>query len=157
MNDQARWVVQLSLGVMFAVSAASKLRDPVGFARGVELYKIVPRCLAFALAFLVILCEGFLSLSYLGGWLMVFSVPLGLALLSSFFLAVTINLLRRRDLPCFCFGGDEGERISARSLARLAIAISGELVLILQPGFFSSRFARFAYHASARDMVLTMS
>jgi hypothetical protein len=157
MNDQIRWVVQLSLGVMFALSVASKLRDPMGFARGVEEYNIVPRRVASGFAFLVIVCEAFLSVSYLGGWLIVFSVPLGLTLLTGFFAAVSVNLLRQRELPCYCFGSDEGERISARSLARLAMAISGELVLVLEAGFFSSPFTQSARQASPRDIALAVS
>ena len=149
-----RWVVQLCLGTMFALSAASKIGNPRGFARGVEEYRILPRRVAFLFALLVILCEIFLSLSHIFGWLLVYAVPVGVAMLCSFFVAVSVNLARKRNLPCFCFGGYEQEPISSRSLARLAIAILGELLLLLHPGFFDNSFPRAASHASAQDVVL---
>jgi len=155
--SQIRWVVQLSLGIMFALSTASKLADPMGFIRGVREYRILPQRSVLVFSLLLIVCEGFVSLSHLANWLLVFAAPIGLTMLCVFFAAVSVNLVRKRHLPCFCFGSGQRETTSARSLVRLAIAILGELVLLLQPGFFSGSFAHPAYYASAKDAVIAVS
>jgi hypothetical protein len=45
---------------------------------------------------------------------------------------VATNLRRGRRVPCGCFGG-ESERISARSLVRLALLLAAVLVLAVVP------------------------
>lgn len=100
MNVQIGWVVQLSLGVMFAVSTASKLGDPMSFVRGVREYRVLPQRSVLVFAILLIVCEAFVSLSHLGGWLLAFAAPMGLTMLCIFFVAVSVNLVRKRNLSC---------------------------------------------------------
>jgi hypothetical protein len=157
MIENARWVIQLSLGFMFALSAVSKLKDPLSFVRGVTEYRILPRKGTVFFAVFVIVAELLLSISHLSSQMLSLAAPFGFALLSSFVAAVGINLARHRDLPCFCFGAEEGEMISGRTLVRLGIAILGESILMLQPGFFSAPSGRALFTASAHEAVIALA
>lgn len=154
MSDEAWWVIQLALGAVFLLSATGKLRSPIAFARGVVDYEILPPRLAFIFGFLVIPLESFLAFSHLTGWLLVAAVPIGLAILLSFAMAVGLNLARGRGLPCYCFGGQSREMLSGRSLARLVMMISGEFVLLVRPGFFSGSLSRYTAVVTERDLIL---
>jgi len=156
MTDQFPWIVQLSLGVTFALSAASKLREPRLFVHGVEEFRILPHRTVFVFALAVIFCEVLLSLSHLSGFLLTYTAPVGVAMLCSFLIAVSINLAKKRNVPCFCFGGSEDETVSPRSVARLLVVISGEVVVLLGPGHSSSRI-RDGSHTTSNDFVLALA
>jgi len=153
MTDQFPWIVQLSLGVTFALSAASKLREPRAFVEGVEEFAVLPHAIAFVIALAVMIGEVLLSLSHFSGFLLAYTVPVGIAMLFSFLIAVIINLVKKRNVPCFCFGGDE--TISHRSVARLVVVISGELVVL--HGLYSSAPIQEVSHLTPNDVVLTLS
>jgi hypothetical protein len=121
-------VAQLALGGVFLVSSASKLRDPRRFARGLTEYQVLPAGWANAAAGFVIGLEISLALAHLAGQLLTFALPLGLALLATFGVAVGLNLKRGRALPCHCFG-QGSETISGATLVRLALLASGEVFL----------------------------
>ncbi len=140
MTDEARLVVQLALGVVFLLSDTAKLRNPMTFAFGLLL---MPG-------------EVFLALSHLTGWLIVVGVPLAMVTLVSFAVAVGVNLLRRREVPCYCFG-DGRETISGRSLTRLLMMTSGEVVLVTDSGFFGGSWSRSAPVATAKDIGLGLT
>ncbi len=153
MTAEARWVIQVALGGVFLLSAASKLRSPMAFAWGVADYEILPTLAARAFGLVLIPTEVFLALSHLTGWLLVAAVPLGMAILLSFAVAMGVNLARGRGLPCYCFGANGHETVSMRSLARLMMMISGELVLLFEPGFFKGSWSQ-AARVATRDMAL---
>ena len=155
MSDQARSVIQLSIGTMFALSAMGKLVAPRAFIEGVRDYEILPRSLVAIFALVVIILETILSVSHLSGWLLVVTVPLGLALLCCFFVAVSVNLVRRRTLPCYCFGGSGGESISRRSLARVGVAIVAELVLLRRSEVVVNAPGTVVAGLAAQDLILT--
>lgn len=156
MSDDARWVIQLSLGFTFALSAISKLRAPISFIRGVREYQVLPPKIAELFAAFVIFAETFLAVSHLSGQMLRTAVPLGFVVLGIFAAGVVLNLMRHRDLPCFCFGTGE-ELISGRTLARLGITSLGELTLMLKPGFFSTSFARSSLTASVHEVVIAIA
>lgn len=123
-------VVQLALGIVFLLSTAGKLRRPAAFLEGVAEYEVLPRPLALAFGALVIPVEAFLAVAHLTGWGLGVAVPLGIVLLLAFAVAVGVNLGRRRDLLCHCFGSQGGERISWRSAAQILLLLAGEAVLL---------------------------
>jgi hypothetical protein len=127
MIDDLRIVVQLAIGIVFLLSTPGKLIDPKGFARGMVEYRIVPKSVALFGAIPVIVTEIFLTVSHLTGWLLRFAVPVGLAMLLMFSIAVSINLWKGRALRCFCFGASDGELISKRTLIRLLLLLGGEI------------------------------
>jgi hypothetical protein len=128
MTEQLSYAVQLSLGVVFTAAALPKLRHPAAFARTVAGYRLVPRALTGVLAFIVIAIESFLAVAFPTGWAIPVTLPLAAVILTSFALAVAINLRRGRRVPCGCFGG-ESEAVSGRSLARLGTLLGGVLLL----------------------------
>jgi hypothetical protein len=136
MIDEARLVAQLAIGLVFLLSASAKLLNPAGFARGVVEYQVLPESLAYIAGLLLIPLEVFLAVSHLSGWMLAFAVPAGLGALVAFAAAVAINLRRGRALPCYCFGGEGGETISARALARLLLLLACELFVLTDPALF---------------------
>ena len=119
-------VLQLLLGLVFAISTLGKLRRPAAFIRGVEDYEILPRVLAPIAGALLIPVEAFLAVSHLTGWALGAAAPLGLVTLGVFLTAVSVNLARRRDLLCHCFDSAYGERISMRSVVQLVLLLVAE-------------------------------
>jgi hypothetical protein len=124
------YALQLSLGIVFLVAAAPKVRRPGAFAATVAEYRIVPTVLVRAVALTLIALESFLALAFLSGWLVPIAFPLAALALSAFFLSVAVNLHRGRTIRCGCFG-DTREAISGRSLVRLAALMVVLAVLLV--------------------------
>jgi putative oxidoreductase len=124
-----RLIMQLAIGTLFLLSTAGKLRDPGGFVRGVRQYQILP-AIAVQIGLIIIPLEGFLAISHLSGWMLSLSALIGCGLLSIFAVAVTVNLYWGRAVPCYCFGGGGDDTISLRTLARLVLLLTGEMVLL---------------------------
>lgn len=122
------YAVQLSLGIVFLLATITKLRHPSAFAWTVARYRLVPRRVTRATAFLFIATEAFLAFAFLTGWMREIALPLAAAILFAFSAAVGVNLRRGQRIPCGCFGG-ESERVSARSLVRLSMLIVAVLAL----------------------------
>ena len=125
------FVVRLALGLVFLLSVAGKLRNPRAFARGVAEYHIIPGLIVIPVTILIIGLEGWLSLAHLAAWETTIAFPIGLTTFVSFALAVGINLVRGRALPCHCFGGSDDEAISNRTLVRLFLLASSEAFLVM--------------------------
>jgi putative oxidoreductase len=121
---------QMSLGIVFLLSAWTKLRSPLAFARSVAEYKILPAGAARGLALALILVEAFLAIAFLTGWLVRVALLLAALLLILFFIAVALNLIRGRQIACGCFG-DANEQISNRTLARLILLLIVVLLLLV--------------------------
>lgn len=124
---------QLSLGMVFLLSAWSKTRSPLAFAQNVAEYKLAPAKTALGLALILIFLEAFLAIAFLTGWLVNVALPLAITMLILFFIAVGINLRRGRQINCGCFG-DSLEQISLRTLARLLLLLTTTLVLLIFNG-----------------------
>jgi hypothetical protein len=127
--SELRLLAQLALGLVFGLSCGAKLRAPAAFVNGVVEYEVLPRPAALALGVLLIPLEGLLAASLLSGWLAGVALPVAMALLAAFAVAVAINLGRHREVPCHCLGGGEGEKISPRTLARLALLLGGSALV----------------------------
>jgi hypothetical protein len=127
---QAAGALQLSLGLIFALSVAPKLRRPRSFAGDVEDYHLLPRRASLAAALLLIGAELALALALLAGILTRLAIPLALGLLGIFLVAVAVNLRRGRSVACGCFGRAE-ERISGMSIARLLLLSAAAAALLL--------------------------
>lgn len=123
-------VLQLVVGFVFASAFLSKLRDPRGFARSVELYDILPPHLAYAFGLLLVPAEGLVAFAHLTGRLMPALGYVGLALLALFLVAVSIDLRRGLAVSCFCFDMGHGDAISAMTAVRLSALIAAELFAI---------------------------
>ena len=124
-------VVQLAIGWVLLFSSLGKWRDPMGFARGVEDYDVLPDRPAFVFGLLLVPLETAIAVSHLTGWWISAALLFGLAMFGSFAVAVAINLKRGRALPCYCFGDRDGETLSPQTLARLLLLIAGEGLLLV--------------------------
>ena len=124
------YALQLSLGCVFLLAAIPKVSHPAAFARTVAAYRLVPRRVARALAPLFVATECVLAAVFLTGWMTRIGLLLAAATLLAFSAAVAVNLRRGRQVACGCFGGED-ERISARSLVRLALLLAVVLLLLV--------------------------
>lgn len=120
---------RLSLGIVFMLSALSKLRRPHDFAQNVIDYDILPRKIAIGFAFALIPLETFLGIALFAGLMIDAALLLAAVTLIAFLFAVGINMKRGRPIACGCFGG-AGEQISLRTLARLFLLLIAILVLV---------------------------
>lgn len=132
------FALQLALGGMFGLSAASKLRRPADFAAIVDGYQLVPTRATPWVAGAVILAESFVAVSCLAGWQVLVGAITVLALVLVFAIGTTINLRRGRAIDCGCFA--EAEEISPRTLQRLGIIASGGA--LLSAGLVSEEVSR---------------
>jgi TRAP-type C4-dicarboxylate transport system permease small subunit len=123
-------IAQFAVGTVFLISAAGKLRDPRSFTRGIEDYEILPERMALSASLLIIVVEIWLATAHLTGWWLSWALPAGSALLACFAAAVAVNLRRGRTLPCYCFGTLGRESISGRTLGRLLLLFSTEVLLL---------------------------
>lgn len=114
--------LQAVLGTVFFLAAVGKLRRPSRFVAAVGGYELVPSALIAPLSIGLMVTESVVSLSLLSGWLLDVGTSAAGALLLAFAAAISINLRRGRHVPCGCFGS-AGERISGRTLVRLAMLI----------------------------------
>lgn len=121
--------VQATIGLVFLFSAFGKLRDPRGFVRGVIAYQVLPQRLAIGYGLLLVPLEVALALSMLSDRFVRTGAVLALLLLTSFLLAVGLNVRRGRALSCFCFGAAAGEQVSGRSLARIVLLLTATVLV----------------------------
>jgi putative oxidoreductase len=133
------YVLQLGLGVTFLLAALPKLRRPRAFAQAVGEYGLVPGRAAVAVAPALLLLESFLAAALLTGWAARVGAVLASVTLVGFAAAVAINLRRGRIVSCGCFG-DPAEKISARTLARLALLLAGCVLLIAGTAWTDASF-----------------
>lgn len=97
-------LLSLGLALIFLASAIPKLRHPKGFILAVLEYRVLPTRLSWIYARLLPPLELLLALLLLSGTA-VRSVAIVLSLLlTSFIIAIGINLVRGRNLDCHCFG-----------------------------------------------------
>src|SRR5215469_8230279 len=104
MRIDAAFAVQFAVVDVFLFSVAGKLYDPVRFARGVLDYEILSPPLAYYAASLIIIFESLLAASHLTNRFVRLTSFFGLILLLVFLVAVSVNLAKKRKIPCHCFG-----------------------------------------------------
>lgn len=119
---QITYAVQLSVGIVFLAAVIPKVHHPRAFVRNVGAYRLLPEPLTVPVALCVVAMESFLTLTLLTSWMVRVALPLAALLLTAFSIAIAMNLHRGRRIRCGCFGG-ESERISTRSLVRLALLL----------------------------------
>lgn len=130
--DEILYALQLVLGIVFLRAALGKLRSPRHFVDTVKDYELLPTKVAEVTAFLIIPTEFALAAAFLSGVGLVLAIPASVIVLAAFLTAVSVNLLRRHEVECGCFGG--AETISGGSAARLVGLAGGAVALaVLDP------------------------
>lgn len=157
--SELRLVVQLALGLVFALACLAKLRAPAAFVRGVVGYQVLPRPAALVLGAALIPLEGLLGAALLSGWLAGAALPVAVVLLAGFTAAVAVNLARHREVPCHCLGGGAGEPISRRTLGRLAMLLGGAALLAADRGQWGLPLTRWtaARVAAGEDLLQALT
>lgn len=124
------FALQLAIGFVFLVAAVSKLRRPRSFSGLIRDYNIVPSAVVVPTSTLIVAVEFFLAVALVTGAVLPVALPLAVATLVVFAVAVSVNLRRGRLVRCGCFGDDD-ERISGRSVARLGEMLLAAIVLMV--------------------------
>ncbi len=120
----------IALGLVILRSFLGKIGDVPGFLSGVVNYRLLPASLARAYGIAIIPTEGLVAVCLLSGWQRTPAIAILAALFLSF--AVAVGKARRHhlDIPCHCFGGDDTERVSRRTIARLGLLLMLSLLLL---------------------------
>jgi uncharacterized membrane protein YphA (DoxX/SURF4 family) len=126
------------LGLVFAVSAWTKLRDFPAFLGALTTMRVLPEALDRPMAALVVILEVAVPLLLL----VTVTAPLGLALaavlLIGFAAAISVTLARGTGAACACFGPAShpfGRRHLVRNALLAVLAGAGALVGVGQSAF----------------------
>src|SRR5205823_2691449 len=140
------WVtirVQIALGVIFVVAALPKIVDPPSFAHMIYNYKLIPWPLINAMALIMPWIELFCGLALaLGIWTGTTRTIIG-ALLVTFIIAISINLLRGNAIDCGCFDVSAAGKTTEERLADMRFVILRDVGMLLMIGqlWYASRRA----------------
>lgn len=147
-------LTQLAIGLVFLRSSLGKLRHPGQFATGMSEYRLLPASLVQPSAILIIAAELLIAVSHLTGVQLQYSVLSALALLSMLVVATIATMWRGLAVPCLCFSGGEGQMVSKRTVARLALLLSAEFMLWL--GLWSGVKWPAPYNLDAAEVLIAV-
>lgn len=116
---------------MFLVAGASKLSDLGEFADAIKHYRIIPGATAGAVSRGVATTEVVLGVVLILGLGISYAALVGSALLVVFALAMAINLLRGRRIPCGC--KRESEPIQIKHIVRNLVSVAVLAYLVTLP------------------------
>jgi hypothetical protein len=117
--------------VIFGSAALGKVRDFARFTGVLRDYQVMPaRCVVPA-AMIVIVTEGFITLTIWFSTLRAIAVGVAIALLASYALAIALNLWRgRREIDCGCSFGGIGEGGTGEPISWVLPFRNGLLALV---------------------------
>ena len=127
--------VQLALGVFFVAAALPKIVDPPSFAHMVYNYRIVPGALINLMALTMPWIELLSGLALILGIWKATARTIIAALLITFIIAISINLLRSNAIDCGCFDVTAAGKSRDERLADMRLVIlrdTGMLLMALQ-------------------------
>ncbi|GEM_PF-1372158 len=104
---QSQLTLRLALGFVFLIAAATKLRAPAAFVRGVLEYHVLPPPLGRIYGWLLPLVELSAALLLLSGFLLVVAEGAAVLMLSSFIVATVAVMIQGRSANCNCFGASQ--------------------------------------------------
>ena len=97
-------VVAILIGLIFIYAGAVKVVDPVGFARDIDNYKMLPWQMSVGLALYLPWLEIFCGIGLITRILFRGSVLIVTLLMALFIVATVIAKARGLDISCGCFG-----------------------------------------------------
>ena len=97
-------IIALIVGCIFIYAGAIKVMDPIGFARDIDNYHILPWGVSIRLAFYLPWLEVFCGLAVLCGLFYRGGLLILNALISIFIIASIVAKARGLDISCGCFG-----------------------------------------------------
>lgn len=123
--------VQIALGAIFVAAALPKIVDPPSFAHMVYNYRIVPgplvNLMGLTMPWIELLCGLALILGIWKGT----ARTLIAAMLVTFILAITINLLRNNAIDCGCFDVSAAGKTKDERLADMHFVILRDAGMLL--------------------------
>lgn len=97
-------IVAIAIGLLFIYAGVVKVVDPVGFARDIDNYKMLPWTVSVSLAFYLPWLEILCGLALITRLLFRGAVFLVTALMVVFIIATVAAKMRGLDISCGCFG-----------------------------------------------------
>ena len=122
MDSSVGLLIRFALGTMFLYAGASKLSDLGEFADAIKHYRIIPRAAAGAVARIISVIEVVLGSVLILGLGIGYASLVGSILLVIFALAMAVNLIRGRQIPCGC--KRESEPIQIKHIIRNGVAVA---------------------------------
>ena len=134
--------VQIALGVIFVIAALPKIVDPPSFAHMIYNYKLIPFGIINAMALVMPWIELLCGLALiLGVWTGTARTIIA-ALLLTFIVAISINLLRGNAIDCGCFDVSAAGKTTEERFADMRFVILrdiGMLLMVAQLWYASTR------------------
>jgi hypothetical protein len=118
------------LGVIFISSSVPKLRNPRGFVLIVLEYRILPPSIAFLYGRVLPPLEFLLALLLFTGTMVYLAAIVTGLLLVSFIVAMSMNIVRGRDLDCHCFGSKIQRKISWTLVLQDGLLLCAAIALV---------------------------
>jgi uncharacterized membrane protein YphA (DoxX/SURF4 family) len=134
--------VQIALGLIFVVAALPKIVDPPSFAHMIYNYKLIPWALINPMALVMPWIELLCGLALILGIWKGTARTIIAALLLTFIIAISINLLRGNAIDCGCFDVSAAGKTTEERLADMRLVILrdiGMLLMIAQLWYASTR------------------
>jgi putative oxidoreductase len=97
-------IIGLIVGCIFVYAGAIKVMDPIGFARDIDNYHMLPWALSVRLAFYLPWLEIFCGVAIVSGLFYRGGLLILNALISIFIIASIVAKTRGLDISCGCFG-----------------------------------------------------
>ena len=134
--------VQIALGVIFVAAALPKIVDPPSFAHMIYNYKLIPWALIKPMALVMPWIELLCGLALILGIWKGTARTIIAALLLTFIIAISINLLRGNAIDCGCFDVSAVNKTTEERLADMRLVILrdiGMLLMVAQLWYASAR------------------
>ena len=139
--------VQIALGVIFVIAALPKIVDPPSFAHMIYNYKLMPWALVKPLALVIPCIELFCGLALILGIWKGTARTIIAALLLTFIIAISINLLRGNAIDCGCFDVSAANKTTEERFADMRFVILRDIGMLLMVAQL--------WYASTRERVLS--
>ncbi|HEY8184061.1 MAG TPA: MauE/DoxX family redox-associated membrane protein [Thermoanaerobaculia bacterium] len=123
--------VQIALGVIFVVAALPKIVDPPSFAHMIYNYKLIPWALVKPMALVMPWIELLCGLALILGIWKGTARTIIAALLLTFIIAISINLLRGNAIDCGCFDVSAANKTTEERFADMRLVILRDIGMLL--------------------------
>src|SRR6266542_1622552 len=127
----AYFILRVSVGLICILAALEKLPHPRDFIQGVGEYQLVPARLVGLVAGAILVSELVAGLSLSTGIAVGLGAAFAVLLFFTFSVALAVNLIQGRRIPCHCFGHGVEERVSMISLTRAAVLASTSVAVLV--------------------------
>jgi putative oxidoreductase len=123
--------VQLALGIFFVAASLPKIVDPPSFAHMIHNYRIVPGALVNLMALTMPWVELLCGLALILGIWTATARTLIAALLVTFIIAISTNLLRANAIDCGCFDVSAAGKSREERLDDMWLVVFRDLGMLL--------------------------